>query len=101
MTVGARHVVRAVVLLVGTTCGMVGATLLLVWLATLSSFFRAVEACWLLATLLGSPYWMVPLHLRLQDPRDSSVALAFGTAIPSWLISAALAFYFHVMTFGT
>jgi hypothetical protein len=80
---------------------MVGITMLLLALATRSDFFKAVEGCWLIATMLATPFWVVPLHLRLQSPRDSSAALAFVTGIPTWLFSAAHALYSHVMTFGT
>lgn len=96
-----RQGLRATVLLLGTTGALVATTMLLLWLATFSGFFRAVEGCWLIATLLATPFWVVPLHLRLQSPRDASAALAFMTGIPSWLISAVHALYSHVMTFGT
>jgi hypothetical protein len=101
MSIDARQARRATALLLGTTCAMVGTTMLLLWLATLSTFFLAVEGCWLVATLLATPFWVVPLHFRLQSPREASAALAFLTGIPAWLISSVHALYFHVMTFGT
>jgi hypothetical protein len=101
MSVDERQAMRAAVLLVGTTSALVGITMLLLTLATRSEFFEAVEGCWLIATMLATPFWVVPMHLRMQSPRDSSAALAFVTGIPTWLFSAAHAFYFHVMTFGT
>lgn len=101
VSVDERQAMRAAVLLVGSTSALVGITMLLLTLATRSDFFKAVEVCWLIATMLATPFWVVPLHFRLQSPRDSSAALAFGTGIPTWLFSAAHAIYFHVRTFGT
>lgn len=91
---------RAATLFVATPLAIVGVTTILFSLAPTSGFFRVMAVLWMIATLLA-PFWVVPLHLRWQCPRDSSAALAFLTGLPAWLIGVAHALYSSIMTFGT
>lgn len=85
---------------VATTLAIVGVTTLVFWLTPFAGFFRVVAGLWVVATVFVTPFWVVPLQLRLQRPRDASAALAFGTGLSAWLIGALHAVYSSVLTFG-
>jgi hypothetical protein len=100
MSVDSSQAARAATIFVATTLAIVGVTTLVFWLTPFAGFLRVVAGLWVVATLFVTPFWVVPLHLRLQRPRDASAALAFWTGIPAWLIGAAHAVHSSVMTFG-
>ena len=52
--------------------------------ATLLPGFGEVAVGIVLSVWLTMPYWLIPLHLRWQSPRESSVALAFITGLFCW-----------------
>lgn len=95
-----QHGIWSLVLVIGSTTTLVVIQLTLVWLGTVGSALAAVSMfCWTVM-LLGTPFLLVPLHLRWQRPAESSVTLAFVTGMASWLMATVLWFIINLYTYG-
>lgn len=81
---------RSLLLFLGTVLAIVLGQRALLVLGEYSHACRLVAALWLIASTFLGPFLVVPLHLRWQEPRDGSAALALVTGLSSWLCAAVI-----------
>lgn len=81
---------RSLLLFLGTMLAIVLVQRALLVLGEYSHACRLVAVLWWIAGTFFTPFLVVPLHLRWQEPRDGSAVLALVTGLSSWLCAAVI-----------
>ncbi len=100
MGASSASVRRALALTLGSIgvllLGVLGLVAAAVWWSPLGLLALA----WFVVATLCAPAFLIPLHLKWQQPSNSSVILAWVTGLTAWAVSIATLFMICIHGYG-